>query len=340
MAVGLVKDTFISKLRKTAGPSIVFIIAFMVISSPVITLINPAAVVQAAPLSGELSRVDSSSYHSSLSVPEMSASTTAPSTISSTPTIQAALLGPATFRSTDIVNSKAIYEIQFFTTTTGTIDKIDITFPAGTIVGAAGVIERVGITGPASVTKSGTTVTLDLNTPVSVPAGTFVRLEMVDIFNPPAAASNYMISVTTRDPANVPIDGPSLSPAYTIKQIGTNDIADNAVTTPKIADEAITSTKPAESFMKRVFVTDTEAGHDVGWDPNGVTSFFTITDPAVSSVTTAFVSFSIGATIVTNCEGANPGVGQFTFSCEFPPSNNAELQYVVTNLPANVISDP
>jgi hypothetical protein len=120
----------------------------------------------------------------------------------------------------------------------------------------------------------------------------------------------------------------------------TNDIADNAVTTPKIADEAITSTKPAESFMKKVFVTDTEAGHDVGWNPSGPTgpSFFTITDPAVSSVTTAFVSFSVGQTVVTNCEGANPGVGQFTFSCEFPPSDGAELQYIVTNLPANVIS--
>jgi hypothetical protein len=124
-------DPFVSRLRKIAGPSIVFIIAFMVLSSPIVALVNLAAVVQAAPILGEPDRIDSSNYHSSLSVPEMSASTTAPSTLSS-PIIQAALLGPATFRSTDLVSSTAIYEIQFFTTTTGVIDKIDVTFPAGT----------------------------------------------------------------------------------------------------------------------------------------------------------------------------------------------------------------
>ncbi|MGC1131727.1 MAG: S8 family peptidase, partial [Nitrososphaeraceae archaeon] len=89
------------------------------------------------------------------------------------------LIGPASFRASDIVNSNTIYEVAFITTTTGTIHTIDIVFPVGTIVGAAGVIEKVGI-GHGTLTKSGTTITLHVANPQVIPAGTYIRLEMVD----------------------------------------------------------------------------------------------------------------------------------------------------------------
>ena len=51
-------------------------------------------------------------------------------------------------------------------------------------------------------------------------------------------STSYQVIVTTRNAANGIIDGPTQSTAYTIKQIGTNVIADNAITTDKIAPVA------------------------------------------------------------------------------------------------------
>jgi hypothetical protein len=79
------------------------------------------------------------------------------------------------------------------------------------------------------LTKSGTTVTYHVTDPQVIPANTFIRLEMVDVKNPPTPSSNYKISVTTRGANQVVIDGLSLSPAYTIKQIGGADIAPDSI---------------------------------------------------------------------------------------------------------------
>jgi hypothetical protein len=279
------------------------VIVLMVISSPVVMLVNPALLAASSPGGG----YDVTTY--------------APSTISqggSDFTAQAALLGPATFRSTDLVSSTAIYEIQFITTTTGVIDKIDITFPAGTGVALAGIIERVGI-GPGALTKSGSTVTFDLHTPVSIPAGTFIRLEMVDISNPPNPA-NYKISVTTKDPSNIPIDGPSLSPAYTIRQVSSGMVA--------------------QSFMKRVTLLDNPAGNALGWDPDNVDQSFTISEPAISSDNSAFISIEVrdqpGAH--SSCDVVDHSATTKTFSieCEQPVDGGIQLHYVVENLPPHV----
>jgi hypothetical protein len=77
------------------------------------------------------------------------------------------------------------------------------------------------------------------------------------------------VTVITRNAANAIIDGPTQSTAYTMKQVGTN----------AIADSSITKTKPAESFMKKVPVADNAAGHARGWNPNGVATTFSITEP-------------------------------------------------------------
>ena len=120
-----------------------------------------------------------------------------------------------------------------------------------------------------------------------------------------------------------------LSPAYTIKQIGTNAIADNS----------ITSSKPAQSFMKRVTVLDNAAGHLVGWDPNGAATLFFISEPAIATKDDTFVNILVGGTL-NNCEvnGIFGGPHQFTILCEFPPESGAQLHYVIENLPAHVVS--
>ncbi|MGI0043443.1 MAG: hypothetical protein ACRD47_07010 [Nitrososphaeraceae archaeon] len=141
---------------------------------------------------------------------------------------QAALQIPRTLQSADIVNSLAFYEVTFITSTAGAIDKIEIQFPAGTNIAAAGVIERVGIGGGA-LTKAGSTLTYDLTTPVNITAGTFIRLEMFGIKNPGVPSTTYTATITTRDSGGAVIDGPSQTNVYTMRQIGTTDIVPGAI---------------------------------------------------------------------------------------------------------------
>jgi hypothetical protein len=171
----------------------------------------------------------------------------------------------------NIVNTLAYYDVLFTTATSEAIKTINVLFPAGTEIGTTNLlVEKEGI-GDGTAAKTGTNrITYTVDNAVSVPAGTEIRLVFTPLSNPSAPAPNYQVTVTTRDSIGNVIDGPTNSLAYNIKQINTNDIgdnaittpkiadeaitstniADNAITTPKIADEAITSTKPAESFMK------------------------------------------------------------------------------------------
>ncbi len=122
------------------------------------------------------------------------------------------------------------------------------------------------------------------------------------------------------------IDGPTQSTGYNIKQIGANAIADNS----------ITSTKPAESFMKRVTVNDNGPGHAVGWDPDGVTNNFLITEPSVGSADGTFVSVRLDFDL--GCEATSASSGQFFMICELSPSEGDVLYYLVENLPPHVVS--
>jgi hypothetical protein len=210
-----------------------------------------------AELQDKNSRGDSSGYHANIPVSEMSSSspsatptTSAPTSIVSTDSTsksdsndkkfstQAALQIPRTLQSNDLVNSLAFYEVTFITSTTGAIDKIEMEFPAGTNIAAAGVIERVGI-GGGTLLKSGSSITYDVTTPVSIPAGTFIRLEIFGIKNPNNPSTTFTATITTRDSGGNLIDGPSQTNVYTVKQIGTNDIADNSITDAKLSLDSV-----------------------------------------------------------------------------------------------------
>jgi hypothetical protein len=71
--------------------------------------------------------------------------------------------------------------------------------------------------------------------------------------------------------------------------IGSNDIADDAITEPKIADNSITSTMPTEPIMKRVTLLDNAAGNAQGWNPDGGTQMFEITEPNAMSTFRMYV---------------------------------------------------
>ena len=191
--------------------------------------------------------------------------------------------------------------------------------------------EAEGI-GPGTVGTSGQTITYTVTSAVNIPAGTKIRLEFSNIVNPTASSSNYKVTVTTRDAANTVIDGPSQSTAYTVKQVGTN----------AISDSSITSTKPAESFMKRVTLQDNAAGNTRGWNPDGLTDIFTISEPAAISSHGSFISISIVQPNQVNddfCEVdlINPGPNPtYTLHCQNPPADGSQLHYRVKNLPAHL----
>jgi hypothetical protein len=296
------------------------IIALIVISSTTtITLFSPAQLLAYSRV------IENSNDHSK---PPMSEERSPTVSSPSTPTIQAPLQIPRTLQSTDLVNSLAFYEVTFITSTAGAIDKIRMDFPAGTNIAAAGVIERVGI-GGGTLLKSGSSITFDVTSPVSIPAGTFIRLEMFGIKNPNNPSDTFTATVTTRDSGGNLIDGPSQTNVYTMRQIGTNDIADSS----------ITSTKPNEGFMKRVTLLDNAAGNALGWIPDGSVDNFVITEPAVSAKNTGFVDFALtnnqGGS--NNCQVTDLFEGGFRLECGIPPQDmSSQLHYVVENLPAHI----
>jgi subtilisin family serine protease len=89
----------------------------------------------------------------------------------------------------NFVNIKSYYDIMFRTSTPGPIKKVDVSFPAGTYVGAANLIEAVGIgSGKISATGSsstGQTLTYTTNSADNVATGTNIRLQFSNIVNPP-----------------------------------------------------------------------------------------------------------------------------------------------------------
>jgi len=296
------------------------IITIMVVSSPILIFLNPVLV------SAKSNNIDTSSQHSAFSLKDTSTPLMSPANVSpldSDFTTQAPLQIPRTLQSTDLVNSLAFYEVTFITSTTGAIDKIQMDFPTGTGIGAAGIIERVGI-GGGTLLKSGSSITYDLTTPVSIPAGTFIRLEMFGIKNPINPSTTFTAMITTKDSGGTPIDGPSQTNVYTIKKIVSSDLADGAVT----------KTKPAESFMKKVLVLDNAAGNLVGWDPDGVVAVFEIAEPLAAAGSTSSAIINIDSTVVADpvCSASQVFNGQIEIFCTSPPADGSTLDYTVTNV--------
>ena len=144
--------------------------------------------------------------------------------------------------------------------------------------------------------------------------------------------TGYKVTVTTRTAGGTVIDGPTTSNGFSMKQIGTGQIADNS----------ITSTKPAESFMKKVAVSDTPAGNAKGWTPDGVDTTFTISEPLLSTASFTYVTMYVLSGTSTNhfCNvvPVDAIFGNFDIACSSPPANLDALRYVVINLPTELVT--
>jgi hypothetical protein len=210
-----------------------FIITAMVMSSPVFMFAIPTQV-SAATITNNFNGVDTSDYHSNMPV----SSSSPTSTVSQDEdfTTQADLSLTRATQTSNIVDSKSYYDITFRTGTSGVIKSVRMSFPVGTYLGAAVLIEATGIgSGTISAGAGGNTLAYTVNNAVDVPANTIIRIQIANANNPPTPSTTLTVSITTRDSANAIIDGPTSTNAYNIKQIGTGQIADGAVTGSKIA---------------------------------------------------------------------------------------------------------
>jgi hypothetical protein len=143
----------------------------------------------------------------------------------------------------NIVNTKTTYDIIFTTGTAGSIKTIDIMFPPGFNILSPKLIERSTI-GSGILSVGTGSLIYTVISPVSIPAGSVIRLEVGNVISPGTLGS-FTLTLTTKDSAGNTIDGPTKSSTFSLKQIGTSDIANNAITTPKIATGAVTANKIA-----------------------------------------------------------------------------------------------
>jgi hypothetical protein len=292
--------------------AITFIIALMIISSPILVFVDPAP--GSAVASSDPTTI------------------TTPSTISqggSDFTTQATVCCLTARPTNNIVNTNSFYDIVFLTASTGVIKSIQVTFPAGTTIPSGAFFNEADGIGPGTVSKSGQTITYTVNNAVNVPAGTKIRLEFANINNPLNPSANYKITVTTRNAANAIIDGPTQSTAYTIKQIGVNAIADGH----------ITSSKPSEGLMKKVTLRDTAAGNARGWNPDGAITNFQIIEPLASnSGSSAIINVEDPVVADPLCNAGQVFGGVISVVCATAPTDGSDLDYTIMNLPPNVVS--
>ena len=144
-------------------------------------------------------------------------------------TVQATLSPLQAFPTNSLVNNRAFYDVSFKTATTNQIRQVLLTFPAGTGISQAAVVEVSGI-GLGTFSNSGQTVTYTVSSPTQIQQGTTIRLQVDYVANPPTPSptGGYKIQVTTKDPSGATIDSGSTS-GYQIKKIGTSDIAAGAI---------------------------------------------------------------------------------------------------------------
>jgi hypothetical protein len=260
------------------------------------------------------------------------------------PVMAAGLTSVSVVPMTGIVNQRTIYDIFLKTETTATIKTIEMTFPTSfDLTLATKLIEREGI-GFGYFSSSGSTLNYTVNKPVKVSAGTMIRLELARIVA--ENAGSFTVSVRTLNTANSQIDGPTSSSSFSIEDIGTNDIAANSVTSSKIADNSITSSKIADnsvtaedvstSFTIRKTLHDDTSGHTHGWNPDISTTAFAISDSDISGAPSSdFVSVMVRSGNPVFCAAAPGDTGLFGVYCNTPPGNSAELEYIITKLPAH-----
>src|SRR5206468_11473430 len=83
-------------------------------------------------------------------------------------------------------------------------------------------------------------------------------------------------------------------------------------------------------------VHDDTAGHTHGWNPDRSKTGFAISDSDISGASTSeFVSVMVRSGNPVFCAAATGDTGLFGVYCDSPPGNSAQLEYIITKLPAH-----
>lgn len=232
--------------------------------------------------------------------------------------------------SSNLATMMSTYDISFRTGTTGTIKTIEILFPDGQfdVASATRYLERSGIgSGSISVTNNTATdsiITYTVKNPESVPAGNFISLEIPRIIA--NVAGNFQATITTKNTDGGIIDGPTLSSKFLISDVDTTAIADNSITGQDLST----------SLTIRKTLHDDAIGHAHGWNPDTSTRAYAISDSDISGEPSSeFVSVIVRSGNPAFCAAASGDAGLFGVYCDSPPGNSAELEYIITKLPAH-----
>jgi hypothetical protein len=97
---------------------------------------------------------------------------------------------------------------------------------------------------------------------------------------------------------------------------------------------AITGNDVSTGFMTDKNLFDDNAGHIMGWNPNGAETDFRISDGAISRATDHEIYVS--STGSDGCQATKRLVftSQMFVECDTPPAENDVLNYIITKLPS------
>ena len=119
--------------------------------------------------------------------------------------------------------------------------------------------------------------------------------------------------------------------------IDDTNISGGAVGSSEIQDGSITTTDISTSFMKFIRFADDVTGFAAGWNPNGATTEFTITDSDIihTGSKMSVVAISLhdnSASPVCSVKTIDSG-GEFRVKCTIAPAEGAILGYVLMTPP-------
>jgi hypothetical protein len=232
------------------------------------------------------------------------------------PVSAAGLTSVTVVPASSLKNQRTTYDIFLTTATTGTIKTIEMTFPSSFgLSQATKLIEREGI-GSGSLSSAGSTLKYTVNNPVSVSAGTTIRLEIARIIA--INAGSFTVNIRTIHTQGTTIDGLTTSGSFTIRSVFGQDVS--------------------TSFMIRKTLKDDAAGHAHGWDPTGGANPLFVSDSDISgSPDNIFVTVMVSSKIcATSVIDTNAHI--FIVLCNSAPFDNSNLDYEIHKLPAHVIT--
>jgi len=223
--------------------------------------------------------------------------------------VSAATLGDVRVVSmSNLATMQTTYDIIFTAATTAPISTVEINFGSNfNIVSATRLIENSGI-GSGTLIVSGSILIYKVNNPVSIPAGTSIRLEIGRIVA--KLPGNFVVSITTKNAVGNIIDGPTSYALFPISGVGTNGNADNSITGNDVSP----------NFMVRKTLYDDAAGHAQGWDPNTSTTSYAIADSDILGASDdEFVNVMVRYGDLVYCTASAAVTGLFVVHCNSAP---------------------